>query len=478
MALANRSNKVDQAIPGQDVLKRILRALATALGEDGLLTGEAVASRAESWSSSINCRALGIALPRSTEEVATVLRLCHDEAQPVVPYGGGTGLVGGAIASPHEIVISLERMRAIEEVDTVMRTATVQAGATLESVQQAAAKADLYFPLDLGARGTATIGGNLATNAGGNRVIRYGMMRDMVLGLEAVLADGTVLTSMNRLIKNNAGYDLKQLFIGTEGTLGVVTRAVLRLREHWNSQMVALVATDEFGKLPLMLKSLDRRLGGTLSAFEVMWPEFYELVTTPPAGNQPPLPRGHSYYCLVEALGGDEEIDRQRFEGALAALLNDGTILDAAIASSRQQAAQLWALRDDVEQILRIGPLFMFDVGLPIPAMEAYVAQVRSALACMHEHAVCVAWGHMGDSNLHLWITVHDASDKARVRVERIVYDPLVAIGGTVSAEHGIGAEKLDYLDGSRSPAEISLMRQLKRLLDPKGILNPGKVVG
>ena len=478
MACANRSCKVNDAAPGSDQLKRVLQALATSLGKDGLLTGEAVAGRAESWSSPKNCRALGIALPRSTEEVATILRICNNEAQPVVPYGGGTGLVGGATAGPHEIVVSLERMRTIEEVDTMMRIATVQAGATLESVQQAAAKADLYFPLDLGARGTATIGGNLATNAGGNRVIRFGMMRDMVLGLEAVLADGTVLTNMNRLIKNNAGYDLKQLFMGTEGTLGVVTRAVLRLRERWNSQIVALVATDEFRNLPLLLKSLDKRLGGTLSAFEVMWPEFYELVTTPPARNQPPLRRGHSFYCLVEALGGDEETDRQRFEGALATLLDDGTIVDATIASSSLQIAQLWALRDDVEQILRIGPLFMFDVGLPILAMEAYVAQVRSALVCMHESAVCVAWGHMGDSNLHLWITVHDASDKARVRVERIVYDPIAAIGGTVSAEHGIGAEKLDYLSSCRSPAEISLMRQLKHSLDPKGILNPGKVIG
>ncbi len=459
-------------------MTRVLHALSAALGDSGLLTESEVAARAESWSSPKSCRALAIALPRTTDEVAAILRICHRAEQPVVPYGGGTGLVAGAIAGPAEIVLSLERMRAIEEIDPIMRTATVQAGVTLESLQDAASQADLYFPLDLGARGSATIGGNISTNAGGNRVIRFGMMRDMVLGLEAVLANGTVLSSMNRLIKNNAGYDLKQLFIGTEGTLGVVTRAVLRLREHWSSQMVALVATDEFGKLPVMLKSLDRRLGGTLSAFEVMWPEFYELVTTSPARNQAPLSRDHSYYCVVEALGGDEEVDRERFERVLTALLNDGTIVDAVIASSRVQAAQLWALRDDVEQILRIGPVFMFDVGLPIPAMESYVAQVRSAVAGEHEKAVCVVWGHMGDSNLHLWITVHDESAGARARIERIVYDPLTAIGGTVSAEHGIGAEKLDYLGGSRSAAEISLMRQLKRSLDPKRILNPGKVIG
>jgi len=456
----------------------VLHALSVALGEGGLLTDSEVTARAESWTSPKSCRALAIALPRTTSEVAAVLGICQSAEQPVVPYGGGTGLVAGAIAGPAEIVLSLERMRAIEEIDPIMRTATVQAGVTLESLQDAASQADLYFPLDLGARGSATIGGNISTNAGGNRVIRFGMMRDMVLGLEAVLADGTVLSSMNRLIKNNAGYDLKQLFIGTEGTLGVVTRAVLRLRESWTSQLVALVATDKFAKLPVLLKSLDKRLGGTLSAFEVMWPEFYELVTTSPTCNQAPLSRDHSYYCLVEALGGDEAADRERFESTLAALLDGGTVVDATIARSRMQAMQLWALRDDVEQILRIGPVFMFDVGLPIPEMENYVAQVRSAVARERENSQCVVWGHMGDSNLHLWITVHDESAGTRARIERIVYEPLTAIGGTVSAEHGIGAEKLDYLGLSRSAAEISLMRQLKRTLDPRGILNPGKVIG
>jgi FAD/FMN-containing dehydrogenase len=391
--------------------------------------------------------------------------------------GGGTGLVGGAIASPDEILLSTERLRRIEEIDPIGRTAIVQAGVTLKTLQSAAADANLFFPLDLGARGTATIGGTVSTNAGGNRVIRYGMMRDSVLGLEVVLADGTIVSSMNRLIKNNAGYDLKQLFIGSEGTLGIITRAVLRLREKGLSQIVALLALHSFDKVAPTLKTLDQRLGGTLSAFEVMWPEFYSLVTSPPARHAGPLPSGSALYCLVESTGGDDAIDRERFVSVLNDLIESDTVADAVVAESEAQAAAMWALRDDVEQILRIGPVFMFDVSLPIRSMDAYIETVRSALAMRWSDAICVVWGHVGDCNLHLWITVQDASDEAHHQVERVVYEPLAAIGGSISAEHGIGTEKRDYLHHSRSAEERQIMLAFKQTLDPLGILNPGRVL-
>src|SRR6185295_5298900 len=278
----------------------------------------------------------------------------------IVPWGGRTGLVEGANAEG-AIALSLERMNAVEEIDAAGSIMVVQAGCILQTACEAADAAGLFLPLDLGARGSATIGGNISTNAGGNRVLRYGMMRDMVLGLEAVLADGTVVTSMNRLIKNNTGYDLKQLFIGSEGTLGVVTRAVLRLRPKPTSQNMALLAVDTYAHLPRILRNLERGFGGTLSAFEVMWEDFYRLVTMPPAKGRPPVPHGHAYYVLIEALGGDEGEDAARFERVLAAELENGEIADAAVAKSKAECANLWGLRDDVLQVGQNAPVFTFD---------------------------------------------------------------------------------------------------------------------
>ncbi len=449
--------------------------LTAALGTAAVVAPEGIAARAETWGSSRACRARAVLRPGSTSEVAAALRACHELRQPVVPYGGGTGLVGGAIATEQEVLLSLERMRRIEEIDPAGRVAVVEAGVSIQAVQEAAAEAGLFFPLDLGARGSATVGGAIATNAGGNRVLRYGMMREQVLGLEAVLADGRVLSSLNRLLKNNAGYDLRQLFAGSEGTLGVVTRAVLRLREAPQSQNLALLAVPGFDSLVRLLKSVDRGLGGTLSAFEVMWPEFYELVTAPAGRHEAPLPHGSPLYCLVESLGGDEQRDRAQFEDVLSSLLEAGVVTDAVIAESKAQVQSLWSLRDDVEQILRIGPVFMFDVGLPITRMPAYLDELRGQLAARWPDMRCVVWGHVGDSNLHIWLTVHSEAEEARLAVERLVYGGLAQIG-TVSAEHGIGLEKLDYLRFSRSAPEIETMREIKRALDPLAILNPGRV--
>ncbi|MCB1683613.1 MAG: FAD-binding oxidoreductase, partial [Pseudomonadales bacterium] len=303
-------------------------------------------------------------------------------------------------------------------------------------------------------------------------VIRYGMARDMVLGLEAVLADGTVVSSMNQMIKNNAGYDLKQLFIGTEGSLGVVTRAVLRLREKPTTQATLFVATDEFGKLAKFLKHMDSRLGGTLSAFEVMWNNFYTLVTTPPATNQPPIVQDYPFYVLVEAMGSDEA----QAEAALAEAYEQGLIVDAVVAQSEAQRMQLWAMRDDVAQTFRYAPNFAFDVSLRISHMEDYLKEVNARLAASYGEVHNFTFGHMGDGNLHLVISVGEGGAEVREEVERSVYEPLAAISGSVSAEHGVGLEKKPYLGISRSETEIGLMRALKRTLDPKGILNPGKI--
>ncbi len=442
-----------------------------------LLDDNAVVAAADVPRHTLTAHPLGTPLavlrPRSTADAAAILKLCHAERQAVVPWGGRTGLVGGTHAEG-AVVLSLERMNRVEDIDEAGATMTVGAGCALQAACDAAEAKGMFFPLDLGARGSATIGGNIATNAGGNRVIRYGMMRELVLGLEAVLADGTVVSSLNHLIKNNTGYDLKQLFIGSEGTLGVVTRAVLRLRPKPVSQNMALLAVDKFAQLPVVLRNVERGLSGTLSAFEVMWEDFYRLVTTPPALGRPPLQHGHAYYVLIEALGGDQESDALRFERVLAAEFEKGGIADATIAKSKGECERLWALRDDVLQVARNAPIFTFDVSLKIGQMEAYVGEVRAKLRARWPDATMMVFGHLGDGNLHVIPGVGDAGPSARKAVEEIVYGALK--GGSVSAEHGIGLEKRDYLSCSRTPQEIALMRALKRAIDPAGILNPGKI--
>ncbi len=450
----------------------VVGALIDMLGGDAVLTGDAVHERqAGIWQrGSIQAKAL--VRPRSTQDVSRALAVCHQHDQTVVVHGGLTGLVQGALTGPDDVVVSLERMNAIERIDRANRTMVVQSGTVLQQIQERAEEEGLMFPLDLGGRGSATIGGNISTNAGGNRVIRYGMTRDMVLGLEAVLADGTVVSSMNEMIKNNAGYDLKQLFIGSEGTLGVVTRAVLRLRERPRHQATLFVAVNEFEKLPAFLKHMDAALGGALSAFEVMWNDFYTLVTTEPARNQPPLSREHPYYVLVEAMGADDAA----VEAALSEAYEQALIVDAVMAQSESQRHQLWAMRDDVAQCFRDGPTIAFDVSLKISQMESYVAEVRNALSGAFDQHRCYVFGHLGDGNLHLVVGVPQVTPENRHRVESCVYEPLRAIRGSVSAEHGVGLEKKPYLEISRGAAEVALMRTLKRALDPKGLLNPGKI--
>jgi FAD/FMN-containing dehydrogenase len=450
----------------------VIEALQKALGEDSVLTGAAVQERQAGIWRRDTIQARAIIRPRDTRQVSVALQVCHAYGQPVVPHGGLTGLVHSADTTPDDVALSLERLNRIEAVDAADRTMIVQSGVVLQRIQEAAEAEGLLFPLDLGGRGSATIGGNISTNAGGNRVIRYGMARDMVLGLEAVLADGTVVSSMNRMIKNNAGYDLKQIFIGTEGTLGIITRAVLRLREQPRHQSTLLVAVDDFDKLGRFLKYMDAGLGGTLSAFEVMWNNFYTLVTTPPATNQPPLPSHYPYYVLVEAMGTADATVQEILSGAL----EQDLVADAVLAQSETQRRQLWALRDDVAQCFRDGPTLSFDVSMPIPAMQQYVVDVTARLNQDFPGNRCYIFGHMGDGNLHLVIGVGTPTPEVRRRVEGAVYEPLRKSGGSVSAEHGVGLEKKPYLDISRSSTEIALMRTLKRALDSKGILNPGKI--
>jgi FAD/FMN-containing dehydrogenase len=286
-----------------------------------------------------------------------------------------------------------------------------------------------------------------------------------------------VISSLYPNVKNNSGYDLKQLFIGSEGTLGVVTRAVLRLMPKPRSQNTAFLAINEFSQLPRLLRHLSAGLGGTLSAFEVMWNDFYRLVTTPPAKQTPPLAQTWPYYVLADAQGSDQQPDFERFQSVLFEAVEHGLAADCVVAMSAGERQAIWAMRDDVDQLHQYRPWFGFDVSLPIRSMEAYVASVRAKLDAGWSRHVCFVYGHMADGNLHLNIHTGSGDEETRRRVEQIVYGELPRGCGSISAEHGIGLEKRDYLGLCRTEQELELMRTLKRALDPKGILNPGKVL-
>ena len=451
-------------------------SLAGLLGPQGWIPQSEVAGwRAPPFAGMKPRAAAGIARPANAEAVAAVLKLCSATGQKIVAAGGLTGLVHATDSAADEIVLSLERMTAIREIDPVGRTMIVEAGATIQAVQEAAEAAGLFYPVDWGARGSATVGGSLATNAGGNRVIRWGMTRDSVLGAEVALADGTLLHGLNTLVKNNAGYDLKDMFVGSEGTLGIITAASLRLREKPQSHMAAFAGVPSFAELTAFLKAMDRALGGTLSAFEVMWPEAYEVLVATP-GTQPPLAPGSAFTVLLEAMGGDQAGDQARFMAALEQALNDGLIADTVVAQNAREIAAFWGVRDSVLNFMRIRPLFTFDVSLPIRAMEKYVDDLRAAVAARFPGGQSFVFGHLGDGNLHVLVGPGEGREDARHAVEELVYGPLAAIGGSVSAEHGIGLEKRGWLHLSRGAAEIETMKRLKALFDPKAILNPGRV--
>jgi len=459
----------------------LLRGLREVLDSAGLQTGADIETRfRKDWYAPLDPQPpLAVARPRDTREVSAVLAACHRHGQPVVPQGGMTGLAAGATPRGGELVLSLERLCGVEEIDAQAGTMTVLAGTTLQAAQEAAREAGWLLALDLGARGSCQIGGNIATNAGGNRVIRYGMARDQVLGLEAVLADGTVLSSLNKMQKNNAGYDLRQLFVGSEGTLGVVTRAVLRLAPLPACTQTALCALSHYDDVVALLRHAQRRLSGRLSAFEVMWADYYGLVTSRIAGIRAPLPAGHPFYVLLDLQGNDSALDAPAFEAMLESAMEDGLIADAALASSQKEADACWALRDAVAEFPQMwAPNAAFDVSLPIGRIGAFADTLRARVLAAWPQAELVNFGHVGDSNLHVSVHLPGATGQSfpEAEIEAVVYGVVGEFAGSISAEHGIGLHKKPYLHHSRSPAELTLMRTLKQALDPRNILNPGRV--
>lgn len=417
--------------------------------------------------------------PASTADVALIVQEAARANCPITPQGGRTGLVGGAVAIDGGVILSLERMHTIHEIDPLSMTMTVDAGVTLQAAQDAAEHHGLMLPVDLGARGSATIGGMIATNAGGLRVLRWGMMRDMVLGMEAVAADGAILSAMGKSIKDNAGYHWRDLIIGSEGTLAITTRAVLRLRARPTSVQTALVAAGGFDGIAALLRQLDADLAGTLSSFELMWPPFYDHVTTINRDKRaPPLPPGSGCYAIVEAMGSDAAYDADRFQAALLRAVEHGSIREVVIAQSERERTGIWALREDLDEPFRqLMPYILFDVSMALGDMPDFVGRADQAIQALFPGARALFYGHAGDGNLHIVVSPGATKEDPEHAIHVAVFDVLQSVGGSISAEHGIGLAKRDYLGWTRSDSERAMMRAIKQALDPLGILNPGKVL-
>ena len=448
-------------------------ALTTLLGEEQLLIGQAIGEKHQvDWSGENPQLPLIVVRPDSTEVVSLLLKYCNEHQLSVVTQGGMTGLAGGATPRENEIALSLERMNGIVELDHQSMTLTAKSGTQLQMIQQAAEAVGLRLPLDLGARGSCQIGGNVATNAGGNQVLSFGMARALVLGLEAVQADGTIISAHNKMLKNNAGYDLKQLFIGSEGTLGVITEVVLRLFPAARNKHTALVSLGSFEDV-IKLMHAGQSGFARLSAFEVMWNDYFLRAVSETKNVSDPFDKAYPYYVLLES----ENDSLDSFQQILFEQLEKGILLDAAIAQSGKDSDQFWAIRDAIGDLLsRITDPANFDIGLPISRMQAFLEKAQSELASRFDNLQTITFGHLADGNIHItaWTDgAHTSHD-----IYKAVYELLQEFDGTVTAEHGIGVMKTDYLKLCRSTEEIELMKTLKRAMDPNNILNPGRVLG
>ena len=429
------------------------------------------------WRRQYHAAAECVVRPAATAEVAAVVALCAREGVAIVPQGGNTGLVGGSVptGTRREVVLSLSRMNRIRAIDVLNDTATVEAGCVLAAVQEAAAQAGRLFPLSLAAEGSCQIGGNLSTNAGGVNVLRYGTAREQVLGLEVVLPDGRVWNGLRGLRKDNTGYDLKQLFLGAEGTLGVITAAVLRLFPRPSATATAWIAVDGPEAAVELLGRVRARIGDRVSAFELLSRPCLDAVIAHARGTADPLGAAHPWYVLAEiADSGEPRVLRDSVEAALADCAEQGALRDAAIAQSVEQARSLWRIRETIPEAQFTN--VKHDVSVPVSQIPRFVEQAGSALASAFPRVEIYCFGHVGDGNLHYNVGP-EALMPRRAEVSRIVYDTVAALGGSISAEHGLGQLKREEILRHKDALELELMRALKRALDPKGLMNPGKLL-
>jgi FAD/FMN-containing dehydrogenase len=419
--------------------------------------------------------------PAQTEAVARILSICNETATPIVPQGGNTGLVGGQIPTGGEVLLSLERMNRIRAVSAVENTLVAEAGVVLANAQSAAGDAGRLFPLSLAAEGSCTIGGNVSTNAGGVNVLRYGMMRELVLGLEVVLANGRVLDLMRGLRKDNTGYDLKQLFIGAEGTLGVITAAMLRLFPKPTGYTTVLAAISDVAVAVVLLNRLQEATGGLVTAFELMQRKALDLVFKHIPGTTDPFPGTQSWTLLIEVSNPSAFDATEALEQALMREIEKGAVENAVFAKTAREREALWRLRESIPEAQRTdGASISNDVSIPLSRIAEFIRDADAAVRVALPEARTFTFGHVGDGNLHFTVQApgHDtALQAARDTIERVIQDTTNAFHGSISAEHGLGQAKNEANARYRSDDEIELMRALKRTLDPNNILNPGKLL-
>jgi FAD/FMN-containing dehydrogenase len=474
--------------PRQDAVER-LKAL---LGPRGWTTDPAeMAPHLVEERGIYRGRAALLARPASTEEVAAVVKICAETGTAIVPQGGNTGLMGGSTPFEHgrEILLSLARLNRVRALDALNYTITVEAGCILANVQKAAEDADRLFPLSLGAEGTCQIGGNLSTNAGGVQVLRYGMARDLVLGLEVVLPDGKVLEALRGLRKDNTGYDLKQLFLGAEGTLGVITAAVLKLFPRPRASETAFLAVRDPAAAIELLARLRDGTGDAVTAFELISRTALGMVLANIPGTTDPLDKPYDWYVLTDCASGDAGgALREAVETVLAAAIESGLAFDATLAASAQQSKAMWRMRDSITEAQKPeGGSIKHDVSVPVSSVAAFIAEATAAVRRAIPGSRPVTFGHVGDGNIHFNLSqpadepregaARDAFIARWDEINRLVHDIVRRLSGSISAEHGIGRRKLHELEHYKSPVELDLMRTLKRALDPHNIMNPGKVV-
>jgi FAD/FMN-containing dehydrogenase len=430
-------------------------------------------------------RALCVVRPGNVGEVARLVALCDETNTKIVPQGGNTGLVGGQ--TPHdsgdEVVLSLTRLTAIREVDASSNTMIVEAGVTLLRAQEEAERVDRLFPLSLASEGSCTIGGNLSTNAGGTAVLAYGNARDLVLGLEVVLADGRVLSNLSKLKKDNTGYDLKHLFMGAEGTLGIITAAVLKLFPRPRARETAFVGLASPTEALSLLTLAQERAGSSLVTFELLPRIGLDFVLRHSPGSRDPLSGPHAWYVLLEFASQAEHGLQETAEAVLSEALERGIAEDAALARSLDQRNAFWRLREHLSEVQKHeGGSIKHDVSVPVAAVPAFMEAAKTAVEAALPGARVLAFGHLGDGNIHFNVSQPLGVDKAAFlarwhEINDVVHAIVASYGGSISAEHGIGRLKRDLLPKVKDPVALDLMHALKRTLDPKGLLNPGKVL-
>jgi FAD/FMN-containing dehydrogenase len=464
----------------------LLNDLRSAVGAAHVLTEGDLSAFEVDWRKRWRGKALAVVRPGSTAEVAAVVGLCALHRVAVVPQGGNTGLVGGGVpdSSGTQVLLSLQRMNRVRAIDEDNLTLTAEAGCVLQALQQAAQQRGLLLPLSLAAQGSCTIGGNLATNAGGTQVLRWGNTRELCLGLEVVTAQGQVLGGLSGLRKDNTGYDLRHLFIGSEGTLGVITAAVLKLAPQPAATTTALALCRTLADCVALLRLAQQRLGSGLTGFEVMGEVALDLVAKHFASLPRPLPRA-PWTVLLEFSDSDSlQAAQLRFEALLGQALEVGTVVDATVAHTLAQAQALWQLRESIPLAqAQEGQNVKHDISVPVSAIPAFVAATDAALLAQFPGIRIVNFGHLGDGNLHYNVQAPEGSDGAKFleanehRINTLVFDAVAAKAGSFSAEHGIGALKRDELALRKSPVALGLMRSIKLALDPLGIMNPGRVL-